>query len=71
MTIRVVTYNDVTDTCNVAELVPYPDIVSGDTTNVSVSTNPATGKVTFTIDANIDLCEMIGDFATSAAKIGG
>jgi hypothetical protein len=59
MTIRVVTHNDVTDACGLAELTPYPAVVQGTNATVSSAVG-ADGKTTYTVSvSNADIVNAV------------
>ena len=76
---RVVTHNDVTGECGLAELTPYPDVVAPAGSGVEISASVAAdGKTTYSIDISDALngatdgitCSQIADF-NIVANIGG
>jgi hypothetical protein len=82
---RIVTHDDVTDTCGLAELAAYPTVAAGTGVSVAPVTNGATGQVTYTVNSTVsqatidasvaaaitDLtCEQIGAMPI-VSRIGG
>jgi hypothetical protein len=59
MVTRVVTHNDVTDACGLAELVPYPAVAQGTNTTVTSAVG-ADGKTTYTVAvSNADIVNAV------------